>query len=249
MNDRDIENVLAQAASSLPVHPKFNNPSALVKETAGRHRRERQRLIFGFGTVVATAAALVISFGPGTEIPLSRQAPPSADRYDVSGDRIITLTDQQIYNSVEAMADASEIVVRGIVEQRAHTWNLSRDVQDPTKEAEPIQPGTDYRINVVQYLKGSGSNSAVVNLPGGEYKGVKKFEEVELGKEYVLFLVPHRDPNRLTPDGQQRYGRVSAHSYFEIRDGMACPIGVASPIKPVPFDELVQKVKQTIGKE
>lgn len=186
----------------------------------------------------------------------------------ISGDQSgAILSDQLVYNSVEEMASAAPIIVRGTVEQRLNTWNSERDVLDPTKErADRVSPGTDYRFKVSQYVKGSGEDAIVITLPGGSYKGTHRAEEVEVGKEYLFFLDPHHGPDRFTPNGALRYGLVARPGYYEIRDGIAYPAPVRSDVQivevregevylldppgyvpdglePLPIAELIQRVQ------
>jgi len=237
MNDRDIEWVLHQAARSIFLPPKFQDPSALVRETAARNRRRQRQITYALGAAAAAGALLTISLWRQSSMQPSEQIvenPPAGRAPLVPGEQTVIAADQHVYTSVEEMAADAAIVVRGTVEQKLTTWNLERDVLDPTTDrAGRVSPGTDYLFKVSQYVKGSGTDAIVITLPGGTYNGTHWVEEVEVGKEYLFFLKPRRGADHLTPDGRLRYGLVARPGYYEIRGGIAYPAPVRSDVRMV----------------
>lgn len=71
MNDRDIEQVLHQAARSIPVPRQFQSASAIAHETAARHRRQRLRTMYAVGAAAAAGRSSQSRFGSS-----QRPSPP-----------------------------------------------------------------------------------------------------------------------------------------------------------------------------
>lgn len=255
MNERAIVNALNEAARSMTVPPAFRRPSAVVKETAARHRRDRRRIVYGVGTVAAAAAAFL--FVLATQKPTQGPQGPNVQQYEpytalppntASNETPGVWADVNVSNSVEDMAAQSTVVVRGVIEKPLGTWNLNRNVANPSMEADQVRPGTDFQVAASHYAKGSGPKTLVLTIPGGTYKGVTEAYQADLqtGKEYVFFVQPHHGPSSFNPEGKQRYGFVSLPGYYAIQNDVAVPgqvKGVPLPLKPMSVEQLMQKAK------
>jgi hypothetical protein len=91
MDDREIQNVLNKAALSMTLPEKFQQPSAVVRETAARRGRDRRRYGYGVGAVAVAAAALFLTIAPRIVGP--GHAPPSSGQKQVIPTISGTVTD------------------------------------------------------------------------------------------------------------------------------------------------------------
>ncbi|HEY3373642.1 MAG TPA: hypothetical protein VGK02_01070 [Candidatus Aquicultor sp.] len=92
--------------------------------------------------------------------------------------------DRPAYASMQDLKSHAEAVIQGTVLKQIRTYNLSRDVQDPTKENTefPVM-GTDYEVCVDKYIKGSGASTIVVTQENTQDR-----TPMQIGAKYVLFL-------------------------------------------------------------
>lgn len=147
-------------------------------------------------------------------------------------------------HTVAELASVSPVIVQGKVTKNLGSWNLRRDVQNPEREASVVDPGTDYRVEVTNYVRGEGDRTITVTLPGGTYKGVREpaWTDVEVGKEYIFFLIPAR------VNDQVKYFLTMAPGYFAVTKTGLVPGRVSHAIqtlKPMGLEQLVTEARQT----
>lgn len=159
-----------------------------------------------------------------------------------TGNQVQVHYDILVSDSIESMAARSPVIIRGEVSKALTSWNLARNLDDPTKEADEIRPGTNYEITNVRYLRGSGPSTVVLTLLGGTYKGVTEEmrQDVQVGKEYVLFLSP-------IGLGMQGYIMSATPGRFLIQGDMAIPgiaQGVRHPVQALTVEELAKRIER-----
>ena len=100
-----------------------------------------------------------------------------------------------VRTTLEALANASDVVVVGMVQGEAGTRNLARDPRDPSREdTQTMVLAQDYVIDVAYALKGSVPSSLTVAL--AKWHGASgvpagrdaDFLPLKSGARYVLFL-------------------------------------------------------------
>ncbi|HCG99409.1 MAG: hypothetical protein A2074_07050 [Candidatus Aquicultor primus] len=132
--------------------------------------------------------------------------------------------DRQYYSSLKELSDNAEVIVIGTVRAQLQTYNLSRDLQDPSKEnTEFVVLGTDYEVGVDRYLKGAGNRKIIMTQEGGELDGKTQLMDartpIHIGTTYILFLIKVSDKYRF---GAEPYkfkisgGKVTVDSSEEI---------------------------------
>jgi hypothetical protein len=71
--------------------------------------------------------------------------------------------DRPSYTDLSTLTNESDAVFIGEVEKIEGTRNLAKNPQDPSKEDENIYvEGVDYRVNILEYLKGNDNNQVIV---------------------------------------------------------------------------------------
>lgn len=170
---------------------------------------------------------------------------PLTKTVEAGGQKLVmtTMIDYFVTGSaVEAVASA-EMIVHARVTRALGTWNMERDVFDRRREGPKISPGTDYEVQVAQYLRGiDWRRTITVTHPGGTYKGCtapSTSDPPVLGGEYVLFL-------RRIPIGD-RYGLSALPGHWRVENGQAIPAQVrvgTSPAAPVSLDDLKALVRK-----
>lgn len=75
----------------------------------------------------------------------------------------VSQSDRPSYTNLDDITKASDAVFIGTVDSIAGTRNLARNPKDPSKEDENITvEGVDYKVTVLEYLKGSDGNQVLV---------------------------------------------------------------------------------------
>ena len=128
--------------------------------------KKRYWLISGVLTFVLCGIAFYAGYAlphPAAERPAVAEAPLADGVYTITGQG-----DYAVYENLQQMAAAPEVVVMGYFEWgRAESWNMSRDLEDPTKESQDLYvEGVLYDFHVLHVLKGELAEEQItVNFP------------------------------------------------------------------------------------
>lgn len=126
--------------------------------------------------IVPTLAVLVACGNPEPQGPAAAEPAPTptavepapTPTYACPDDIPVTVEDPAIVGSLEEQVEISPMIVIGRVEVEAGIVNSARLQEDPTQpDPHAFSVGQVYRVNVGEYLKGSGSETLnIINSEG-----------------------------------------------------------------------------------
>ena len=127
--------------------------------------KKRHWLIYGIATLLLCVIAFCAGYflkPPATHAPTPVEDSESEKAYTITGQ------DYSVYDNLQQMAASSDYIVMGYFDwNRAESWNMSRDLEDPTKESTELYvEGVLYDFHICNVLKGEIPEEQItVNFP------------------------------------------------------------------------------------
>ncbi len=156
---------------------------------------------------------------------------------------------EAVASNIEKLA-TSPVIVKGTVEDDGRGVNLRRDPQNPKEESAEVIPGTEYKVNVTQVLKGDvqQGEQIFVSVQGGNYKGKSKPLKSNVNAEdsYVFFLFN-------AAQGKPHYYDGIQPNIFEEKENKMRAVTNVKKYKNIfednnlPRNEFLTKLNQALG--